>query len=52
MRLFWAGAFIGAVAMFLTMILVFAQAVEEKDKELKYLRRRLSELARAINNEY
>lgn len=52
MKLFWFGALIGAVAMFFTMILVFAQAVEEKDKELKYLRRRLAELARLQSDEY
>lgn len=52
MGLFWFGALMGAVTMFFTMILVFAQAVDEKDRQIQYLRERLAEQARIQSDEY
>lgn len=52
MNLFWLGVLIGAVVMFMTMVIIAAQAVEEKDKQIKYLREQLKEQAREqIENE-
>ncbi len=55
MGLFWFGALMGAVTMFFTMILVFAQAVDEKERQIKYLKKqlRLQALeAKGVHNEY
>lgn len=52
MGLFWFGVLVGAVTMFMTMILLFAQAVDEKDKQVQYLRERLAEQARKQSDEY
>lgn len=45
MGLFWCGALIGSVAMFLSMVVLCALTVEEKDKQIKYLREKLAEQA-------
>ena len=45
MGLFWCGALIGGVAMFLSMVVLCAVTVEEKDKQIKYLREKLAEQA-------
>lgn len=54
MNLFLFGALIGAVTMFMTMIIVAAQAVDEKNRQIIYLRRQLKEQAereRCVNDE-
>lgn len=45
MNLFLFGALIGAVAMFMTMVIIAAQAVDEKNRQIIYLRRQLKEQA-------
>ena len=50
MNLFWFGVLIGGVTMFMSMTLVFAQAVDEKDRELRYLRRSLARLAKQVRD--
>lgn len=49
MHLFWFGVLCGGVTMFLTTILIAAQAIDEKEKEIKYLRKRLKEQAEKAN---
>lgn len=54
MNLFLFGALIGAVTMFMTMVIVAAQAVDEKNRQIIYLRRQLKEQAereRCVNDE-
>lgn len=54
MNLFLFGALIGAVTMFMTMVIIAAQAVDEKNRQIIYLRRQLKEQAekeRCVNNE-
>lgn len=48
------GALIGAVTMFMTMAILASQAVDERNKQIIYLRRQLKEQAekeRCVNNE-
>ena len=45
MNLFLFGALIGAVSMFMTMVIIAAQAVDEKNRQIIYLRRQLKEQA-------
>ena len=52
MGLFWFGALCGGMTMFFTAILIGALTVEEKDKEIAYLKKRLSEQARTESDEY
>lgn len=52
MGLFWFGAMCGAVAMFFTAIFMASLTVEEKDREIAYLKKRLSEQARIESDEY
>lgn len=52
MGLFWLGAMCGGITMFFTAILIGALTVEEKDKEIDYLKKRLSEQARTGNDEH
>lgn len=54
MNLFLFGVLIGAVTMFMTMVIIAAQAVDEKNRQIIYLRRQLKEQAekeRCVNNE-
>lgn len=54
MNLFLLGALIGAVTMFMTMVIIAAQAVDEKNRQIIYLRRQLKEQAeneRTVNYE-
>lgn len=54
MNLFLFGALIGAVTMFMTMVIIAAQAVDEKNRQIIYLRRQLKEQAeneRTVNYE-
>lgn len=43
MGIFIAGAITGGVVMFFTMILLIAQSVDEKEREIKRLRAELEE---------
>lgn len=52
MNLFWIGVLIGSVTMFLSMVVLCAITVEEKDKQLQYLHQRLAEQARKQSDEY
>lgn len=52
MGLFWFGALCGGVTMFMSMILIFAQAVDEKERQIKYIKEKLSEMARYYKNDY
>lgn len=45
MNLFLLGVLIGAVTMFMTMVIIAAQAVDEKNRQIIYLRRQLKEQA-------
>ena len=47
MNLFWFGVIIGAVVMLLSMTIIAAQAVDEKNRQILYLRRQLKEQADA-----
>lgn len=47
MELFWFGVIIGAVVMLLSMTIIAAQAVDEKNRQILYLRRQLKEQADA-----
>lgn len=54
MNLFLFGALIGAVTMFMTMVIIASQAVDEKNRQIIYLRRQLKEQAeneRTVNYE-
>jgi hypothetical protein len=54
MNLFLFGALIGAVTMFMTMVIISSQAVDEKNRQIIYLRRQLKEQAereRRVNYE-
>lgn len=54
MNLFLFGVLIGAVTMFMTMVIIAAQAVDEKNRQIIYLRRQLKEQAeneRTVNYE-
>lgn len=54
MNLFLFGALIGAVTMFMSMIIIASQAVDEKNRQIIYLRRQLKEQAekeRCVNYE-
>ena len=52
MELFWLGVIIGAVVMLLSMTIIAAQAVDEKNRQILYLRRQLKEQADAERNSY
>ena len=52
MKLFWLGVIIGAVVMLLSMTIIAAQAVDEKNRQILYLRRQLKEQADAERNNY
>lgn len=52
MGLFWCGAMIGGVTMFLSMIIIFAQAVDEKERQIKYIKKKLHDMARVYKNDY
>lgn len=45
MALFWFGVLIGAVVMFMTMVIIAAQVIDEKDQQIKYLHDHLKEQA-------
>lgn len=52
--LFLFGALIGAVTMFMTTVIIASQAVDERNRQIIYLRRQLKEQAekeRCVNNE-
>ena len=54
MNLFLFGVLIGAVTMFMSMVIIASQAVEEKNRQIIYLRRQLKEQAekeRQVNYE-
>lgn len=54
MNLFLFGALIGAVTMFMLMVIIASQAVDEKNRQIIYLRRQLKEQAeneRTVNYE-
>lgn len=54
MNLFWFGVLIGAVTMFMSMVIIASQAVDEKNRQIIYLRQQLKEQAekeRAVNYE-
>lgn len=54
MNLFLFGVLIGAVTMFMTMVIIASQAVDEKNRQIIYLRRQLKEQAekeRCVNYE-
>lgn len=55
MGLFWFGALCGGVTMFLTMVLVSAQAVDEKERQIEYLKKQLrlqAVQAKGVHDEY
>lgn len=52
MNLFWLGVMCGGVTMLFTAILLGALAVEEKDREIDYLKSKLYEQARNECDEY
>jgi gas vesicle protein len=45
MNLFWFGVLIGAVTMFMSMVIIASQAVDEKNRQIIYLRQQLKEQA-------
>lgn len=54
MNLFWFGVLIGAVTMFMSMVIIASQAVDEKNRQIVYLRKQLKEQAeneRTVNYE-
>ncbi len=54
MDLFWFGVLIGAVTMFMSMVIIASQAVDEKNMQIIYLRQQLKEQAekeRTVNYE-
>lgn len=54
MNLFLFGALIGAVTMFMSMVIIASQAVDEKNRQIVYLRKQLKEQAeneRTVNYE-
>ena len=52
MKLFWFGVIIGGIVMLLSMTIIAAQAVDEKNRQILYLRRQLKEQAYAERNSY
>ena len=54
MNLFLFGALIGAVTMFMSMVIIASHAVDEKNRQIVYLRKQLKEQAeneRTVNYE-
>lgn len=51
MELFWFGVIIGGIVMLLSMTIIAAQAVDEKNRQILYLRRQLKEQADAERKE-
>lgn len=51
MGLFILGVIVGGVVMLMTGILLGAITVEEKDREIDYLKDRLADMARRAQNE-
>lgn len=54
MNLFLFGVLIGAVTMFMSMVIIASQAVDEKNRQIVYLRKQLKEQAeneRTVNYE-
>ena len=47
MHLFWLGVIIGGVTAFVAAVFLGAQEADEKDSEIKYLRRELAKQASA-----
>lgn len=52
MGLFWFGALCGGITMLMTGILLGALTVEEKDKEIDYLKKQLYLQAKEESSEY
>lgn len=50
--MFWLGAMCGGITMLFTGILLGAITVEEKDREIEYLKSKLYEQARNECDEY